>query len=83
MNNIIVNTELCTGCKICYKSCFIDVINWDEEKRCPVIAYPEECVQCMFCELNCPVRAVKVIPDYAAYVFPRDNIMFMEGGSGK
>ena len=43
----------------------------------PVIAYPEECVQCMFCEINCPVRAVKVIPDYAGYAFPRDNIMYM------
>ena len=42
-----------------------------------MIAYPEECVQCMFCEINCPVRAVKVIPDYAGYAFPRDNIMYM------
>lgn len=83
MNNIIVNNEVCIGCKACFQSCFIDVINWDEAAKRPVIAYPEECVQCMFCEMNCPVRALKVIPDYKAYAFPRDNIMYMEGGSQK
>ena len=83
MNNIIVNNELCIGCKACFQSCFIDVINWDEAAKRPVVAYPEECVQCMFCEMNCPVRAVKVVPDYAAYAFPRENVMYMEGGAGK
>ena len=45
MNKIIVNEELCVGCQICFKSCFIDVIKWDAERRKPVVKYPEECVQ--------------------------------------
>jgi NAD-dependent dihydropyrimidine dehydrogenase PreA subunit len=74
LNNIIVNKELCNGCRTCFRSCFIDVIKWDSVKRKPVIAYPEECVQCMYCEINCSERAIKVIPDYQAYLFPRNFI---------
>lgn len=75
MNNIIVNKELCNGCKICFKSCFIDVLKWDDQDKKPIVAYPEECVQCILCELNCPQKAIKVVPDYAGYVFPRENIL--------
>jgi NAD-dependent dihydropyrimidine dehydrogenase PreA subunit len=75
VNNIIVNEELCSGCKTCFKACFIDIIKWDRATKKPVIAYPEECVQCMYCEINCPERAIKVIPDYQAYLFPRENLI--------
>ena len=75
VNNIIVNKELCSGCKTCFKACFIDVIKWDTAAKKPVVAYPEECVQCMYCEINCPERAIKVIPDYQAYLFPRENLV--------
>jgi NAD-dependent dihydropyrimidine dehydrogenase PreA subunit len=75
LNNIIINKELCNGCKICFKSCFIDVIKWDDKNKKPAAVYPEECVQCLYCELNCPRRAVKVVPDYAAYRFPRENVL--------
>lgn len=74
MANIIVNRELCNGCKVCFKACFIDIIKWDEKAKKPVIAYPDECVHCMYCELNCSQRAIKVSPDYQAYLFPRENI---------
>ncbi len=74
MNKIIVNRELCNGCRTCFKACFIDVIKWDAAKRKPIIAYPEECVQCMYCEINCSERAIKVIPDYQSYLFPRNSL---------
>ncbi len=75
MNNIIVNKELCNGCKICRDACFVDIIKWDDDQKRPIIAYPEECVQCMYCELNCPKRAIKVIPDYQSYLFPRESLV--------
>ena len=75
MNTIIVNKELCNGCKTCFKACFIDVIKWDAAAKKPVIAYPEECVQCMYCEINCPERAIKVHPKYDSYLFPRENLV--------
>lgn len=75
MNKIIVNRELCKGCKDCFEACFIDIIKWDAEAKKPVIAYPQECVQCMYCEINCPERAIKVVPDYSSYLFPRESLV--------
>lgn len=65
MNVIEIDTETCNGCKICYKACFVDVIRWNESTGLPVVAYPEDCVQCNLCELNCPVNAINVIVDWA------------------
>jgi len=75
VNTIIVNKELCNGCKKCYQECFIDVIKWDAAAKKPIIAYPEECVQCMFCELNCDQGAIKVHPKYESYLFPRESLV--------
>jgi NAD-dependent dihydropyrimidine dehydrogenase PreA subunit len=74
MNKIILNKTLCTGCKTCFRACFIDVIRWDEERRQPIIAYPDDCVQCNYCVVNCPTRAIKVVPNYETYEFPRDAV---------
>ena len=75
MNKIIINRELCNGCKICFKSCFVDVINWDSETGRPIEAYPEDCVQCMVCEVNCPQKALYVVEDMPNYRFPLDNVL--------
>ena len=75
MNKIVINKELCNGCKICFKSCFVDVINWDSETKKPIEAYPEDCVQCMLCEVNCPQQALRVVEDFETYRFPTENIL--------
>jgi NAD-dependent dihydropyrimidine dehydrogenase PreA subunit len=75
MNKIIINREICIGCKICFKSCFVDVIGWDEERKRPTEAYPEDCVQCMVCETNCPKGALYVVEDLPNYRFPLDNVI--------
>lgn len=62
MHTIKIDLEECTGCKMCYKSCFVDVIRWDEESNRPYAKYPEECATCNWCELNCPVDAIQVVP---------------------
>ncbi len=80
MNKIIVNNELCTGCRSCFKSCFIDVIHWNEEERRPVIAYPEECVQCMFCEINCPCPGGKGDPGLRGLRLPAGQHHVYVGG---
>ena len=55
-----IDHELCTGCGICVKSCPMDVIRMDEEKKKAVIKYPEECMLCEFCVLDCPDEAISV-----------------------
>ena len=74
MNTIIINDTVCVGCKTCYKACFVDVFRWDEEAKRPIVAYPEDCVQCTWCEVACKLRALKVIPDYDNYPFPREAV---------
>ena len=64
MNKIIVDEKKCVGCKTCYKACFIDVIRWNEETKRPIIAYPEDCVNCMYCEASCPTYAIHIDVDY-------------------
>jgi len=64
MNVIKVDKDLCSGCKRCFKACWIDVIRWDDENDCPDIAYPEDCVECGFCEVNCKEQCLTVNPSF-------------------
>ncbi len=65
MNVIKVDLDTCTGCASCYTACWIDVIRWDETRKRPVIAYPEDCVECNYCEISCPSESIRVNPDYS------------------
>ncbi len=52
--------EKCTKCKRCYELCPLDVIAWCEEENRPYVKYPDECQLCFICQIECPVKAVKV-----------------------
>lgn len=65
MNKFILDKQKCIGCKLCYKSCWLDVIRWDEEKKCPVGAYMKDCVECNYCEITCPKDALTIEIDYS------------------
>ena len=54
--------ELCNGCGICVNSCPLDVIRMDEENKRAIIKYPEDCMLCDWCELDCPEGAIYVSP---------------------
>lgn len=68
-NQIEFNREKCIGCKLCYKSCFIDVIRWNEEDKKPEFKYLEDCVHCNYCEVVCPKDCIQVIPDFEGELF--------------
>lgn len=61
-----IDLELCTGCGICVNSCPMDVIRMDEKIKKAVIKYPEDCMLCDFCEIDCPENAIYVSPEKSA-----------------
>jgi NAD-dependent dihydropyrimidine dehydrogenase PreA subunit len=56
-----IDRELCDGCGICVNACSSDVIRMDEEGKA-VIKYADECIVCLYCEEECPTRAISVSP---------------------
>ena len=70
MNAIEIDRDRCSGCQTCYDACFVDVYRWDTEADQPIIAYPEDCVECNKCELECPEECIKVVPDFPGIYWP-------------
>ena len=57
-----IDPGLCEGCGICVKSCPADVIRMDTESKKAVIRYPQDCVVCCWCFVECPEDAVFISP---------------------
>jgi len=48
----------CKGCGICVAFCPKHVLEFDDEEQRPLVARPEDCIQCGMCELRCPDFAI-------------------------
>ncbi len=68
-HKINFNADLCVGCGLCYKACFVDVIRWDTEKKQPVFKYVEDCEHCFYCQSVCKKNAIEVVPDFTSERF--------------
>lgn len=55
-----IDYSFCTSCTRCYEDCPMDIFGWDEEKKIPLVLYPEECALCCVCEMICPELAIDV-----------------------
>ena len=55
-----IDYEKCTACLWCYKICPMDVYRTVGKEV--YIAYPDDCMCCYLCELECPVEAIDVSP---------------------
>ena len=55
-----VDYSKCTSCLWCYEICPMDV--YRTAGRHVYIAYPDDCMCCYLCELECPTEAITVNP---------------------
>lgn len=60
---VVINPELCNGDGICVKVCPVDVIRMDKKGKKAVVKYPEDCVLCEMCALECPTKAITITPE--------------------
>ena len=70
MNIIKIDMDACSGCKVCFKACFVDVFRWDPVNDRPIVAYQEDCVECAKCEVECPEKCIEVVVDYDNKYWP-------------
>ena len=54
MSVVRYDINACIGCKLCFEICPFDVFRFNKELRKSVIAYPENCITCGQCYVNCP-----------------------------
>ena len=57
-----INEAKCNGCGECLDLCPMDVIRLDTDTKKAYISYPEDCITCYICELNCSSEAIYVHP---------------------
>lgn len=61
-----ITREDCSACQICIDVCPSDVIeiiipgNKDVINAYAAVSQPKKCVSCQLCEINCPLKAIKM-----------------------
>jgi len=66
--NVAVDWDVCEGNGICIEVCPVQLYEWRETPGHPTSekkAFPareDECIQCLACEIQCPVQAIKITP---------------------
>jgi 2-oxoglutarate ferredoxin oxidoreductase subunit delta len=65
VTDIIIDSKLCKGCKLCIHVCPQDVFELSSERSeggylMPAAVRPEDCIECGSCELICPDLALTV-----------------------
>ena len=56
---IIIDREMCKGCRICVAFCPENVLELDDEEKVIVVS-PEKCNACRLCEFRCPDMAIEI-----------------------
>jgi len=56
---IIIDREMCKGCRICVAFCPEKVLELDDEEKVIVVS-PEKCNACRLCEFRCPDMAIEI-----------------------
>jgi 2-oxoglutarate ferredoxin oxidoreductase subunit delta len=56
---VIIFGMWCKGCRLCVEFCPTGVLAFDGGER-PIVAHPEQCTACHWCDSHCPDLAIVV-----------------------
>lgn len=59
----VIYRDWCKACGLCIAFCPKKVYDRDEEGK-PIIARPDDCIGCLFCEIHCPDFAITIQDRY-------------------
>ncbi|MBM3189431.1 MAG: 4Fe-4S dicluster domain-containing protein [Chloroflexi bacterium] len=59
--HVQVFAKWCKGCGLCIAFCPKQVFDEGDDNR-PIVARPENCIGCEWCEIHCPDFAISVSP---------------------
>lgn len=52
----------CIRCKTCISTCYQNVYKYNKVKNEVYVAYPQDCVSCLMCAMNCPKDCIEIVP---------------------
>lgn len=65
----VVDTDRCCGCRNCIRRCMENVWAWNEDGYA-YPKYPDECVLCLQCEMECLNNVIDIQPIATLQVDP-------------
>jgi 2-oxoglutarate ferredoxin oxidoreductase subunit delta len=57
--HVVIFGTWCKGCRLCVEFCPTGVLAFGEQEH-PVVAHPEKCTACHWCDTHCPDLAIVV-----------------------
>ena len=66
----VVDTQRCCGCRRCIRKCMENVWQWEKENNHAYPKYPDECVLCYQCEMECLNNCIDIQPIATLQVDP-------------
>lgn len=55
-----IDCKKCTKSFVCVSICPTTIFDKISDDKCPKVARPKDCINCLACENNCPSGAIKV-----------------------
>jgi NAD-dependent dihydropyrimidine dehydrogenase PreA subunit len=62
---VALDQEICSGCETCYEVCPVGCFSQSEDGAKIELSHLELCVACGACQLQCPMRAARLLPKRA------------------
>ncbi len=67
MSVIRYDIDACVGCRRCFEVCPQDVFRFNKAEKKSVIAYPESCISCGQCFVNCVGHSLALTDEAFGY----------------